>query len=122
MIDKFAEELTPVIRQTLGRFLDNGQWAMCTTPKRRHKEFNFATSVAVKIAENLNIPFYDEVATCRSKHRINAVFDINNLPKENNIIVFDDFVTTGSTLKSMQELLVKYNKNIVFFAGINNKR
>ena len=37
------------------------------------------------------------------------------------IIVVDDFVTTGSTLLSMRNLLTSLGKNVVFFAGVNNK-
>ena len=36
-------------------------------------------------------------------------------------IVFDDFVTTGSTLKAMRNVLTEHHKNCVFFTGINNK-
>lgn len=38
-----------------------------------------------------------------------------------NVIVFDDFVTTGSKLLAMKNLLQEHGKNPVFFAGINNK-
>jgi len=42
-------------------------------------------------------------------------------PKEKNIIVFDDFVTTGATIISMRDLLQPLGYNLVFFTGINNK-
>jgi predicted amidophosphoribosyltransferase len=42
-------------------------------------------------------------------------------PTESNIIVFDDFVTTGATMISMKNLLEPLGKNLVFFTGINNK-
>jgi adenine/guanine phosphoribosyltransferase-like PRPP-binding protein len=73
------------------------------------------------MAEQLNIPFYEDVAFCRSKQRVNAEYTLNVLPKERNIIVFDDFVTTGSTIGSMYRLLSQYGKNLIFFTGINNK-
>ena len=121
MIPRFVDTLTPVISDVLGLFLDNGDWALVTTPKRRHKVQNFASLVAERIARNLGIPFYDDCATCRSRHRTGAVFDANNIPREQNVIVFDDFVTTGSTFLSMQNLLQKEGKNMVFFAGIHNR-
>ena len=52
---------------------------------------------------------------------MNAVFTVNVVPKEKNVICFDDFVTTGNTLRSMKVALEKYNKNMLFFSGINNK-
>ena len=121
MVRFFAENITPVIKEMLGYNLKNGDWAVVTTPKRRHLTKNFATRISEMIADLLDIPFYEDVAFCRSKQRMNAVFTLNVLPKEANIIVFDDFVTTGQTLASMRRLLEQHSKNLVFFTGINNK-
>ena len=117
----FADNITPVISETLGYHLADGSWAICTSPKRRHKEKNFATLISERIAASLGIPFYEDVALCHSKQRVNAVFEINNLPQESNIIVFDDFVTTGMTLAGMKKLLSSLGKNVVFYSCINNK-
>ena len=95
MVTFFAESITPVISETLGYHLADGSWAVCTSPKRRHKEKNFATLISERIAASLG--------------------------KESNIIVFDDFVTTGMTLAGMKKLLTKYKKNVVFYSCINNK-
>ena len=121
MVDFFAENIAPLIKEVLGYTLANGDWCIVTTPKRRHKVKNFATRISECIATQLGIPFYEDVAFCHSKKRIGAVFSLNVLPKENNCIVFDDFVTTGSTLKAMRTLLLEHKKNCVFFTGINNK-
>ncbi|MBR5639386.1 MAG: phosphoribosyltransferase [Muribaculaceae bacterium] len=121
MVTFFAESITPVISETLGYHLADGSWAVCTSPKRRHKEKNFATLISERIADSLGIPFYEDVALCHSKQRVNAVFELNNLPKESNIIVFDDFVTTGMTLAGMKKLLSSFGKNGVYFSCINNK-
>ena len=121
MVAFFAENITPVISETLGYHLADGSWAICTSPKRRHKEKNFATLISERIAASLGIPFYEDVALCHSKQRVNAVFELNNLPKESNIIVFDDFVTTGMTLAGMKKLLSSLGKNGVYFSCINNK-
>lgn len=52
---------------------------------------------------------------------MNAVFTVNVVPNEQNIICFDDFVTTGQTLHSMKVALEPHHKNILFLAEINNK-
>ena len=121
MIPYFVESLAPVIRECIGYHICDGSWAIVTTPMRRHKERNFATLVSEGLAKELGIPFYFDCAHCRSKQRVGAIFDPNNLPHEPNVIVFDDFVTTGSTLLAMKNLLQEHGKNPVFFAGINNK-
>lgn len=121
MISFFVENLAPVIRECIGYHLTDGSWSIVTSPMRRHKERNFATLIAEGLAAELAIPFYFDCAHCRSKQRVGAVFDANNIPSEPNVIVFDDFVTTGSTLLAMKNLLQSLGKNCVFFAGINNK-
>lgn len=133
MVEKFAEGMNTLIRQILGHSLVSGDWAIVTSPKRRHKEHNFASLISARLAELLGIPFYEDVAECHSKHRVGAVFTFgssfaerlrskNQSPiPERNIIVFDDFVTTSATMISMRELLNPLGKNLVFFTGINNK-
>lgn len=121
MVPFFVENLTPVIRDVLGEHLATGSWSLVTTPMRRHRERNFASLIAEGLAKELAIPFYFDCARCHSKQRVGAVFAPNNIPSEPNVIVFDDFVTTGSTLLAMKNLLVEHGKNCVFFSGINNK-
>ena len=121
MVDFFADNIAPLIQEILGYDLASGSWCIVTTPKRRHLVKNFATRISEQIAKQLGIPFYEDVAFCHSKQRIEAVFTLNVLPNEPNCIVFDDFVTTGSTLKAMRTLLTEHHKNCVFFTGINNK-
>jgi predicted amidophosphoribosyltransferase len=121
MVQFFADNTAELIRQIVGDYLPIGSWAICTAPKRRHLTKNFATRISEEIARQLGIPFYEDVAFCKNKQRINAEYTLNILPQEPNIIVFDDFVTTGSTLGSMYRLLSQYDKNILFFTGINNK-
>lgn len=133
MVEKFAEGMNTLIRQILGNSLGDGDWAIVTSPKRRHKERNFASLISARLAELLGIPFYEDVAECHSKHRVGAVFTFgssfaerlrsknqSSIP-ERNIIVFDDFVTTGATMISMRELLMPLGKNLVFFTAISNK-
>ena len=122
MVEKFAEGMNTLIRQILGHSLSSGDWCIVTSPKRRHKTKNFASMISAKLGELLVIPFYEDLAECHSKHRVGAVFTFGKTPPtEANIIVFDDFVTTGATMISMRELLMPLGKNLVFFTGINNK-
>lgn len=120
MVPFFAETIANLISEILGDHLQSGGYCIITTPKRRHKVLNFATRISILIAEKLGIPFYEDVCSCRTKQRVGAIFDVNIVPKEQNIICFDDFVTTGQTLQAMQRALAPYNKNIVFITGINN--
>ena len=121
MVGFFVEQLVPVIRGVVGTNLHKGSWAIVTTPMRRHRERNFASLISEGLASELGIPFYFDCARCESRQRVDAVFEANNIPSEANVIVFDDFVTTGSTLLAMKNLLQSFGKNCVFFAGINNK-
>lgn len=122
MVEKFAEGMNTLIRQILGHSLASGDWCIVTSPKRRHKVRNFASLISARIASLLGIPFYEDIAECHSKHRVGAVFTFGKQPpSEHNIIVFDDFVTTGATMISMKNLLEPLGKNLVFFTGINNK-
>ena len=151
MVEKFADGMNTLIRQILGHSLATGDWCIVTSPSstkslcfaknRRHKERNFASLISARLAELLGIPFYEDVAECYSlsrsawlakNHRVGAVFTFgssfaerlrskNEPPTERNIIVFDDFVTTGATMISMKNLLEPLGKKLVFFTGINNK-
>ena len=114
--------MNKLIRQIPGNSLQNGDWCIVTSPKRRHKVRNFASLICIELSKLLNIPFYEDVAECHSKHRVGAVFTFGKeLPKENNIIVFDDFVTTGGTMISMRNLLHPHGYNLFFCTGISNK-
>lgn len=122
MVEFFAVGINKLIRQILGHSLSNGDWCIVTSPKRRHKTRNFASLISARLAEMLAIPFYEDLAQCHSKHRVGAVFTLGtDPPKERNIIVFDDFVTTGATMISMRNLLNPLGYNLVFFTGISNK-
>ena len=121
MVDFFADSLAPLISEILGPDMAKGGWCVITTPKRRHLVKNFATRISERLAARLHLPFYEDVCSCRTRQRMNAVFTVNIVPKEQNIICFDDFVTTGNTLRSMANALTPYGKNIVNLVGINNK-
>lgn len=132
MIEKFAVGMNTLIRQILGNSLATGDWCIVTSPSstkslcsaknRRHKERNFASLISARLATLLGVNFYEDLAECHSKHRVGAVFTlVKEPPTERNIIVFDDFVTTGATMLSMRDLLQPLGYNLIFFTGINNK-
>lgn len=117
----FANRLADTIRSVLGSNLRAGGYAIVTTPRRRHKERNFACMVSEAISELLGIPYRADVAIARTKQRIGVDFEPGNIPPEVNLIVFDDFVTTGSTLGAMNRLLAPLGKNLIYFTGVDNQ-
>lgn len=122
LVDFFAKELVALIKKILGCSLDKGDWAVVTAPKRRHKDFNFASAVAKGIASGLNINFYEDLVSCNSRQRVNAVFNLEyEPPSERNLIVFDDIVTSGSTMIALRNVFINSGYNMAFFTAINNK-
>ncbi len=122
MVEFFAVNVANLVQQILGHSLASGDWAIVTSPKRRHKTRNFASMISARLGELLGVPFIEDLAECHSKHRVGAVFTFGkDPPKQRNIIVFDDFVTSGATMISMKNLLEPLGYNLVFFTGINNK-
>lgn len=119
---KFGMDTADLIRRIFGDSLRNGGWALVTPPPRRHREMNFAQRTGEIIARELCIPFYPDVANPpRNRQRINAEYTLHRLPAEPNLIIYDDIVTTGSTLMSMHRLLSGTGKTTVNITSINNK-
>lgn len=104
----------------LPRCMQAPTWAIVPSPKRRHLTQNFACRIAAEIGSRLGIPYYEDVALAHTRQRVNVEFDLGTLPPEPNLIIFDDFVTTGSTLSAMYRLLEPLGKNLFFVVGINN--
>lgn len=118
-VPTFAKTATERIRQVFGNNLDG--WCIVTTPRRRHSDgFHFATAVCEQMAKELSIPFYPDVLKCRSKHRVGAIFDLVSVPKEQNVILYDDIITTGSTLKSSKDELVAAGKTVWIIVSVDN--
>lgn len=116
-VGKFADAALNVIQRCIGLKNKEG-WAILTTPKRRHKEQNFAESVCMKLTEKLEIPFYQDAISAKTRQRINPQFALHANIKESNIIIYDDILTTGATLDAVNKLLI--DKNCFFVVGINN--
>lgn len=113
----FAKAAVNLIKRIIGLNIKE-DWALITTPKRRHKETNFAESVCEEIAKEIGIVFYKDTITAKTRQRINPKFNLEKDIKENNIIVYDDIITTGSTLVGVHKLLT--DKNVIYIVGINN--
>ena len=81
MVPFFSCTIASYISDVIGPQLSKGDWCIITTPKRRHLVKNFATRISEDMARRLNIPFYEDVCSCRTKQRVDAIFDVNVVPK-----------------------------------------
>lgn len=122
---RFAGAVADLVSRSLGHNLCRGGWAVVAPPPRRHTVNNFAYSAAALLAHFLNIPFFRDIAVCNSRQRVGAEYSFPEgliPPLVPNLIVFDDIVTTGSTLSSMFRLLSQAGYNLFFVVGIDNKK
>lgn len=121
MISFFADHITPFIADTVGHNLAAGGFVLVTPPPRRHLQGDFAHSVGRRIADALGIAFAPGTFRIKARNRINAVFDVADMPTQPNVILFDDILTTGSTMQACMRAFQPFNKNIIYFAGISNE-
>lgn len=117
MVELFADKAEEAIRGLLAMGNTEG-WALVTTPRRRHKDWNFADEVCKRIAAATGMTYIADVAEAKNRHRINPELKLTKEVEEMNVIIYDDILTTGSTVKAMRELL--QGKNVVVVIGINN--
>lgn len=119
---QLVSELTEYIRGAMGENLSETGWAMITTGRRRHREgYHFATEVSRKTARELGIPFYDGAVSCGNSNRLKPALTIEEKPKERNLILFDDIITTGTTASKTIELMEKEGYTVVTIIGIRNQ-
>lgn len=116
-VDLFADSAEMMVRKVL-RFRFGRDWAIITSPSRRHKEGNFAEAVCGCLSQRLSIPFHSGFATAKNRDRIKPVFTPQYKIAESNLILYDDIFTTGTTVRAMLDLLSK--KNVVVIVGVNN--
>lgn len=57
MVEIFASNVANLVGQILGNSLAHGDWCIVTSPKRRHKERNFASLISARLGSLLGIPF-----------------------------------------------------------------
>ena len=116
-VELFARKAEEIVRGMV-QLRDTKDWCIITTPKRRHKEKNFASMVATQLAKFLGIPFYDDTMEAKGRDRINPDFKLVKDIPESNVILYDDILTTGSTIRACVHLLT--DKNVVCVIGIDN--
>ncbi len=113
----FAEAANRIIRNLL-RLRSPDGWCILTTPSRRHKDWNFAEAVCEELAAKTGCRFHRGFAVAKNRDRIKPQFTPLFQIEERNVILYDDIMTTGTSLRAMHDLLS--GKNIVSIVGINN--
>ena len=117
----FADTALEYIRAEIGDNLCDADWCILTTPRRRHAEgFHFATEICKIMADALDIPFYKDAFICMNKQRINAQFEQQKYPTEKNVLLYDDIITTGSTIKAARDLLIEAGYTVYTLISIDN--
>lgn len=117
----FADCLADFVFKSLGTNLTEGNWCILTTPRRRHKDgMHFATEICKSAAEILKIPCYVDCFTSENRDRINPIFNMEITPQEINVILFDDIISTGVTIKTCRQLLIDFGYVVHVIIGIKN--
>lgn len=123
---KQSEDIAELFADTASSFLESfiantEDWAIITTPRRRHHSgFHFATAVCERISARLGIPFYSDSVQCINRNRLAPEFHHLRPIDERNLIIYDDIITTGSTLTATAELFADRNF-ILNLTSINNR-
>lgn len=122
LVDSFAANLADYVEKLLGGNIRNGDWCICTTPRRRHRKgFHFSTEVCRSAARKLGIKFYEGILTARNRDRIVVDFRLEENPAEKNIILYDDIISTGITMKESRRLLLEAGHCVLPIAAIRNE-
>jgi len=101
-------------------FLSMEDWCIVTTPRRRHFEgFHLSEFVSGLISETKHIPFYKGAVQCITKDRLNPEFFLLREIPERNVIIFDDIITTGTTLTATRNLFLN-KEQVTCIVGIYN--
>lgn len=116
-VQVFASAAVNIIREVIGLTSAEG-WALVTPPKRRHQGWNFSEQVAESIAAMTGIHYYKDAIRAKNRQRIEPEFALITTPDETNMVIYDDIITTGSTILATRELFPK--KNILIVGGIRN--
>ena len=117
----FADTACDYLLQCVGGNLAGGGWCLCTTPRRRHsKGFHFASAVCEAIAAKLGVPFYADAFEAHNRRRLNPDFSLEHDPAEHNVILYDDIITTGMTLKVCRNLLLGKGHTVLPLVSIKN--
>ena len=122
-IPLFADNLVDYLIHALGDNLSKGDWCIVTTPRRRHKTgFHFSTEICKSAAQYLRLPFYEDAFSAKNRDRINPEFFMEKNPAESNVIVYDDIVSTGETIRTVRQLLIDAGHVAFIVVGIKNRK
>ena len=117
-----AEAVTEFLRQFLGENMRGTGWAIITTGRRRHRNgYHFATAVCKAIAEKTGLRFYESAIECGNADRLKPALTITTEPEEKNLVLFDDIITTGTTMSRTAELLQNAGYTVLTVIGIRNQ-
>lgn len=122
LVRPFADCLCDFLERSVGTNLASGGWCICTTPRRRHKDgFHFSTAVCETAAGDLGIRFYPDAVTASNRGRIDTDFTLAADPSEPNIILYDDVLSTGITMRDTRLLFTEAGHNVLPVAAIRNQ-
>ena len=117
----FADCLVDYVLKTLGNNLSAGNWGLVTAPRRRHKQdFHFSTTICETAAKTLGLKFYEDAVSAENRNRIQPEFKLVIDPREVNVILYDDIVSTGETLRTTRRLLLDAGHCVICIVGIKN--
>lgn len=115
-VDMFAESAATIMREFIGGELS--EWSLVCAPKRRHPVWNFGEEVCKAIAAKVGCKFVANMFTVGNKSRLDpAIVRLKPVPK-GNVVLYDDILTTGMTMKVMEEHLK--GCNLIRIIGISN--
>ena len=119
---QMTADLTKYLSEALGPNLSHNGWAMMTTGRRRHREGrHFATEITRATADHLGIPFHEGIVLCHNADRLKPDLELIRDPDEPNLILFDDVMTTGTTLCRTSELMTEQGHTVFSIIGIRNQ-
>ena len=122
LVPMFADNLCDYVLKTIGGNLEGNGWCLCTTPRRRHLEgFHFATEICREASTRLGIPFYAEAIISGNRRRVETNFVLARNPAEHNVILSDDIMTTGITIRDSRELLIEKGHSVFAVIAIKNQ-
>lgn len=116
-VGRFADSICKIVEKLIGP-ANRSIYALVTPPKRRHKTKNFAEAIAVEVAKREQLHYYQDAVTTESSQRVNPVFELHADITEPVVIVMDDIITTGSTIRATGKLFP--DKSVIYIIGIYN--
>jgi len=121
LVEPFAYNLCDYLVRTLGPAMSGAGWCICTTPRRRHKSgFHFSTAICEVASAELGVPFYPDVIESHNRDRFHPDFTLATNPTEPNVVLYDDILTTGLTMRDSRNLLLEHGHIVFPVVAINN--